>query len=193
MLQSDPASHLGKVPFTLLSCFQFSDGYTENVIAKLLPSAFRRKVIVVAKETNNLTAARWYGIPKQIYDGGLRAATAYRAAPARHPELGEEVVPFVRDARNCCVAGTAEIVQVKPRETPQQHGLSAVAFRASKHWVQCSMKRSGVPYWRWTSLCQCLPVSLKGELGCFQHYVIGLWCRHIYSLGQIGNADETPM
>ena len=55
------------------------------------------------------------------------------------------------------------------------------------------MKRVGLSLRRRTTICQTFPVDLEKKLQSFQRHVIALWKENNFSMGQIGNADETPI
>lgn len=194
--------HRAHRAFSCNSTFEAADAMSSR---SYYTASFKRKVIVVAKETgNNLATARRYGVSEANVQRWMKDADRLQSCSGtrkafsgprkgRHPELEEELLTFVRNARNGCIAVTTEMVQTKAREIARQRGLSAAVFKASKHWVQRFMKRSGLSLRRRTSICQRLPVDFEEKLTSFQRYVIGLRRRHGYCLGQIGNADQTPI
>lgn len=55
------------------------------------------------------------------------------------------------------------------------------------------MKRAGFSLRRRTSITQNLPRDYEEKLLSFQRYVIGLRRERCFLLGQVGNADETPI
>ena len=55
------------------------------------------------------------------------------------------------------------------------------------------MKRAGLSLRRRTTICQKFPVDFEKNLQSFQRYVITLREKKNFLMGQIGNADETPI
>ncbi|KAM7314164.1 hypothetical protein ISCGN_003949 [Ixodes scapularis] len=55
------------------------------------------------------------------------------------------------------------------------------------------MRRSGLCLRRRTSICQRLPDAYEEKLFAFRRYVLSLRREQGYAIGQIGNADQTPV
>ncbi|KAM7293902.1 pogo transposable element with KRAB domain [Ixodes scapularis] len=55
------------------------------------------------------------------------------------------------------------------------------------------MKRKGFSLQRRTGMCQKLPAEFEEKLNAFQRYVLSLRHDNNYQLGQVGNADQTPL
>lgn len=166
---------------------------------------FKRKVIAFANETgNNLATARRFGISEVNVRRWLGNASKLAACSSsrkaftgpqrgRHAELEEDLARYVNEVRSRCVAVTVEMLQMKAREMAHERGISRTVFKASKGWVKRFINRAGFSLRRRTSVCQRLPADFEEKLMSCQRYVIGLRRQHGYGLGQIGNADQTPM
>jgi hypothetical protein len=72
-------------------------------------------------------------------------------------------------------------------------GILWTEFGASRSWVQKFMARKGFSLRRRTSICQKLPPNFEEKLVEFQRFVIRKRQEKGYPLGQIGNADQTPV
>jgi hypothetical protein len=60
-------------------------------------------------------------------------------------------------------------------------------------WVGRSVARRDLTIRRRTTIAQRLPEAYKEKLISFQKYALKLRKQHEYLLGQIGNADQTPV
>ncbi|KAH7935443.1 hypothetical protein HPB52_007592 [Rhipicephalus sanguineus] len=91
------------------------------------------------------------------------------------------------------------LLQAKAREIARDKGIQPEDFKASKHWVSRFMRRAGFSLRRRTSISQKLaapaqlPESYEEHLVAFQRYIIALRKAVPFQLGQIGNADQTPV
>ena len=74
-----------------------------------------------------------------------------------------------------------------------EHGIYRHVFKASRGWVDRFMRRNGLSLQRHTAVCQKLPTEFEEKQGNFQRHVIMLRKRGSFLMGQIGNADETPI
>ncbi|KAM7298529.1 pogo transposable element with KRAB domain [Ixodes scapularis] len=167
-------------------------------------AAFKRKVILVAKETSNLQAQRDFGVDEKIVSRWRKqreqlfnyAATRKSfSGPqrGRHQRVGTEVASFIRAQRAAALPVTTETIQAKARELAKARGVPRTEFKASRGWLQRFMKRFGFSLRRQTSVCQKLPSDFEQKLIEFQRYVIAKRKEKGYLLGQIGNADQTPV
>lgn len=119
---------------------------------------------------------------------------AFRGAKTgRYPALENEVSDFVRERRRNALRVTAEIIQRKANEVARSQNLTRLDFRASRGWVDKFMKRQGFSLRRRTTICQKLPGDFEEKLVNYQKFVISLRKEFNFLLGQIGNADETPI
>lgn len=167
-------------------------------------AAFKRKVIAEAEVTGNCAAGRKFDVPENNVRRWRKQKTSLLACAATRkafrgprkgafPEVEEVLTDFVKERRGRGLAVTADIVQMKAREIARERGIPALKFKASRGWVQKYMKRAGFSLRRRTSVMQKLPGDYEEKLISFQRYVIGLRRDHDFLLGQIGNADETPI
>lgn len=69
---------------------------------------------------------------------------------------------------------------------------SPIWFSAPNSWVRRFMRRKGLSLHRRTFICQKLPEEFEDKPVSFQRYAIRLRQEN-YTLGQMGNADETPI
>ncbi|KAL1465896.1 hypothetical protein MTO96_043068 [Rhipicephalus appendiculatus] len=119
--------------------------------------------------------------------------TSFRGRRAVHPELEDKVADFVREYRARSLPVSAELIRTKAVELACEADLSREEFKGSIYWVRRFMRRKGFALRRRTSICQKLPEGYEDKLIEFQLYVNSLRQQHGYMLGQIGNADETPV
>ncbi|KAL1452370.1 hypothetical protein MTO96_043812 [Rhipicephalus appendiculatus] len=123
----------------------------------------------------------------------VNVKTSFRGRRAVHPELEDKVADFVRAHRARSLPVTSELIRIKAIELARESGLTREQFKGSIYWVRRFMRRKGFALRRRTSICQKLPEAYEDKLVEFQRYVIRLRQQHGYMLGQIGNADETPV
>lgn len=167
-------------------------------------AAFRRKVVLAAESSSNLQAQREYGVDEtnirrwRKQRGQLLNCAATRMAfsgprKGRHHAVEDEVAKFIRTQRAGALPVTTGIIQAKAREVAKARGIPRTTFKASRGWLQRFMKRFGFSLRRRTSVCQKLPGDFEEKLISFQRYVIKKRLEKGYTLGQIGNADQTPV
>lgn len=166
-------------------------------------AGFKRTVIEFAEANGNMAAQRKFGVSeksvrywrnqKQKLSACSTRKTSFRGRRAVHPELEDKVADFVREYRARSLPVTAELIRSKAVELAREAGLSREQFKGSVYWVRRFMRRKGFALRRRTSICQKLPEAYEDKLIDFQRYVIRLRQQHGYMLGQIGNADETPV
>ncbi|KAE8745947.1 hypothetical protein FOCC_FOCC007308 [Frankliniella occidentalis] len=102
---------------------------------------------------------------------------AFRGRKSSSPDLEKTLSDF-----RLCSRWTSPANKKKPFRS----------FEASR-WLQKFMVRHGFSLHRRTSICQKLPADFEEKLVAFQRFVITLRKEIDYLLGQIGNADETPI
>lgn len=164
---------------------------------------FKIMVINHAKISNNCAAARKYGISEANVrrwindEARLKNARSTRKAfsgpqQGRFKEIENEVVDYVREKRKEGMAITRDVIRMKAREVAQQKAIPG-KFKGSNGWCTRMMQRNGLVLRRRTTLAQHLPDAYEEKLTEFQRYVIKLRKQHSYLMGQIGNADETPV
>uniref|UniRef100_A0A6G5A925 Putative pogo transposable element n=1 Tax=Rhipicephalus microplus TaxID=6941 RepID=A0A6G5A925_RHIMP len=166
-------------------------------------AAFKRKVIEFAEVNGNMAAQRQFGVSEKSvrYWRNQKSKlsvcnarkTSFRGRRAVHPELEDKVADFVREYRAKSLPVNAELIRSKAVELAREAGLSKKDFKGSIYWVRRFMRRKGFALRRRTSICQKLPEMYEDKLIEFQLYVNNLRRQHGYMLGQIGNADETPV
>uniref|UniRef100_A0A224YXZ2 Pogo ele1 orf1-h 1e-40-j 4 n=1 Tax=Rhipicephalus zambeziensis TaxID=60191 RepID=A0A224YXZ2_9ACAR len=167
-------------------------------------AAFKRKVVLAAESSSNVQAGRDFGVDEKNvrrWRGQrekLFACAATRMAftgprKGRHPEMETALADFVRTQRAAALPVTTEVLQAKARELSRERGVSAADFKASRGWLQKFMKRFGFSLRRRTSIAQKLPADYEEKLLEFQRFVLRKREARAYPLGQIGNADQTPV
>lgn len=167
-------------------------------------AAFKRKVILEAEVLGNSAAGRKHNVPENNVRRWRKEKEALFSCAATRkafrgprkgvfPELESSLTDFITERRRNCLTVTTEIVQVKARELARARGIPTCEFKASRGWVQRYMKRAGFSLRRRTSVAQKLPQDYEEKLCSFQRYVINLRKKYDFLLGQIGNADETPI
>lgn len=165
---------------------------------------FKLIVIRHAESTNNSVAAQHYGVSEanvrrwRKMKDRLKNANSTRKAfsgpkHGRFIELERTVVEYVREKRNEGLPITVEVIKMKALEVATTLKIVRADFRASRGWCVRMMRRSGLSLRRRTSLAQKLPSDFAEKLTEFQRYVINLRKKHSHLLGQIGNADQTPV
>lgn len=165
---------------------------------------FKRKVIEFAEDNSNHAAAEHFSINRACVIRWRKQKVAIVKSSAtrkkftgpqkgRYPEVEQEVCDFVRRERNKGFAVTADHIRVKALEAAARLGIARSLFRASRGWVDRMMRRNGFSLRRRTTMCQKLPTDFEEKLTKFQRYVLDLRRKTDYALGQIGNADETPV
>lgn len=165
---------------------------------------FKRRVILFAENSNNCAAQREFGVNEKLIRGWrkqrdeLFACSGLRRAfrgptTGRHDALEKELRLYVEEERAKGLHVSCEDIQTKARQLALRGGIGRSAFKASRGWVQKFMRRNGLSLRRRTTICQRLPAEYEERLVAFQRYVIKLRQEHNYLLGQIGNADQTPV
>lgn len=167
-------------------------------------AAFKRKVIWYADQHGNRAAGREYQVhEKCVRRWKLQRVSIFKClstkkcfrGPKRghHPEMEEELVEFIRSQRNQGFPVTSAIIQVKARELARARGIPHATFRASRGWVDRLMRRHGFSLRRRTTIAQKLPADFEHKVVQFQRHVIALRKSRNFLMGQIGNADQTPV
>ena len=111
----------------------------------------------------------------------------------RHLEMDCEVLEFVLERPKNGLPVTSDIIRQKVNEVPTAQNIQRHVFKASRGWVDRFMRRNGLSLWRRTAVCQKLPTDFEENLVNFQQHVIMLRKRGNFLMGQIGDADETPI
>jgi Tc5 transposase DNA-binding domain. len=111
----------------------------------------------------------------------------------RHPDVEVQGLDFVHERRKNGQPVTSDTIRNKAKELTKVLNIPNQEFKASRGWVDRFMKRAGLSLRRRTTICQKFPMDFEKKLQSFQRYVITLRKEKIFSMGQIGNADETPI
>jgi hypothetical protein len=88
---------------------------------------------------------------------------------------------------------TRETIRMKALEIATSLKIPRQDFKASNGWAARFMRRKGLALRRRTTLAKKLPTDYVEKLIAYQRYIINLCRKHDYVLGQMGNADETPV
>lgn len=86
-----------------------------------------------------------------------------------------------------------EDIEMKSRDVATELNIHREEFKVSKKWITNFMKRNGLSLRRRTTVAQKLPESYDEKRLEFRRYVEDLRRRRGFLLGQIGNADQTPV
>uniref|UniRef100_A0A131XQ93 Putative pogo transposable element n=1 Tax=Hyalomma excavatum TaxID=257692 RepID=A0A131XQ93_9ACAR len=171
---------------------------------KQYSAAFKRDVITAAEKIGNSAAGRQFGVTEGSVRGWRRQKEALFACSGKRksfrgpkngafPEIELALTEFVREQRAAHLPVSMELMQVKARELAREKGMSSSDFKASKHWIYRYMCRAGFSLRRRTSISQKLPEAFEELLVSFQRHVNSLRRSRNFQLGQIGNADQTPV
>lgn len=181
---------------------KFSDFKMPAVKRIHYDAAFKRKVIMFAEQKGNRAAERDFGISEcnvRRWRSGKKAIFNCRSTSkaftgpkrGRYPAVDDAVARFVVERRASALPVTRQILQLKALEEAKNQGIGN--FKASFGWCRRFMIRNGFSLRRRTTICQKLPADFDQKLVSFQRYIMQLRKKNQYSLGQIGNADETPI
>lgn len=161
----------------------------------------KRSIIIYAEIHGNRKAARDHGVPESnVRLWRIHRDAIFRCEPRRmnfrgrkplYPNLEVKLVTFILHTRAQALPVTRRILSLKAKEIAEEEGIQH--FKSSEGWVDKFMKRSGFALRRRTSVCQKLPSHFEEKLIEFQRYIIHLRSTYNHALGQIGNADETPV
>lgn len=167
-------------------------------------AAFKRKVILHAEATNNLAAERHYGVSEKcIRSWRQQRDKLFACAGSRmcfrgpkegkYPVVEEEVEKWVKEQREKGLSVSYEDIQGKARCVANELKIARSEFKVSKKWVTNFMRRNGLSLRRRTTVCQKLPDAYEEKKEAFLEFVSELKEQHAFTLGQIGNADQTPV
>lgn len=161
------------------------------------------KVIREAEEIGNRAAGRKYSISescvrdwrkkKEILKSSNKNRRAFRSGIRKFPQVEEQLSSYIQDRRQHGFAISTEIAQLKAAQIAKELQIPNEDFKASRGWLRRFMNRNGLSIRKRTSICQRLPDAYEEKLLAFQRYVIRLREENNFSMGQIGNADETPV
>lgn len=167
-------------------------------------AAFKRAAIVHAEESNNCAAGRKFGVSERVVRQWRKQRDEIFACDAkrrgfrgpksgRFPELEAKLAAYVTELRDRSLLVTCEMVTEKARLFALEAGIPRSRFKASRSWASKFMKRAGFSLRRRTSVCQKLPSAYEEKVLAFHRYFLKLRDSRQYLLGQIGNADQTPV
>uniref|UniRef100_A0A8C4T4I5 DDE-1 domain-containing protein n=1 Tax=Erpetoichthys calabaricus TaxID=27687 RepID=A0A8C4T4I5_ERPCA len=131
---------------------------------------FKIMVANEAERMNNMRASRKYGVPEVNVRLWRKDLTKYMN------EGLKKLVKFVIEKRNEGFPISREVIKFK-----------------AMGWCKRMMKRNCLSLQRQTTLAQKLPGDFSENLLNFQRHIITLCKKHNYNLGNIGNADQTPV
>lgn len=165
---------------------------------------FKRKVIILAETEGNRAASRALGVPESCVRDwrkqrdrifNCKATRKGFSGPqrGRFPVLEDSLADYIKELRINQLPVSSDIVKAKALQLARQYNIPRDRFKASRSWIQKFFKRKGFSLRRRTSICQKLPESYEEKLIAFQRFVINLRLSHDYLLGQMGNADQTPI
>ncbi|KAH6947163.1 hypothetical protein HPB50_017238 [Hyalomma asiaticum] len=166
-------------------------------------AAFKKRVILLAEERGNSSAARHLGLTESTVRSWRECRDCiFQAAPTRKAFRGtknghfakieEDLAEFVRQRRGQFLPANADLVQINARDFAREAGVLHDSFKDSRLWVQKFMGRTRFSLRRRTLICQKLPAEYE-KLIEFQRYVMKMRRERQYPIGQNGNADETAI
>ncbi|XP_072504854.1 pogo transposable element with KRAB domain isoform X1 [Notamacropus eugenii] len=183
----------------IASKFQLSRG-----IRRSYDAGFKLMVVDYAESTNNCQAAKQFGVlEKNVRDWRkvkmqLQNAHAMRRA-FRGPKNGrfalvdQRVAEYVRQRQAKGDPITREAMQLKALEIAQEMNIPEKGFKASLGWCRRMMRRYDLSLRHKVPVPQHLPEDLTEKLITYQRSILALRKTHDYMVGQMGNADETPI
>lgn len=165
---------------------------------------FKLEVIKIAEEENNCAASRRFSVSevcirrwrqqRNLLSEANKQRKAFRGPKkGRFPEIEDALCDYVNLLRSRANPVTAEMLQIKAHELAREKGVPRTSFKASRGWITRFMRRKNFSLRRRTTIAQKLPADYEEKLIRFQRHVIKLRQEKNYFLGQIGNADETPV
>jgi hypothetical protein len=90
-------------------------------------------------------------------------------------------------------AVSMEMLQFEGCRLARKHNIFISEFKVSYGWVSHFMARHDLTIRRRTTIAQRLLEAYEEKPVIFQKFVLKLRKQHEYLLGQIGNADQTPV
>ncbi|KAM7297194.1 Pogo transposable element with KRAB domain [Ixodes scapularis] len=167
-------------------------------------ASFKRKVILYAEEKNNVAAERSFGVSEKCVRGWRQqqdklfacAGTRRSFRGSKHgqyPAVEEAVKEWVSEQRSKSLSVSYDDIEGKAHAVTIELDIDRNEFKISKKWVANFMKRNGLSLRGRTTVCQRLPDAYEEKRLEFHRYVAELQTKNGFMLGQIGNADQTPV
>lgn len=166
-------------------------------------SKFKLQVVLYAQENGNRAAGKKFDVDEKNVRRWIQAKDAlektsqnrqsFRGKKAKYPDLETNLLDYVRKIRKDGFSVSREMMQFEALRIANDMEIPQDEFKASYGWVRRFMARHDLVIRRRTSMAQKLPDAYQEKLLAFQKHVISLRKTHDYSLGAIGNADETPV
>jgi hypothetical protein len=100
---------------------------------------------------------------------------------------------YVINMRKNGFTASMEMLQFKGCRLARKHNIFISEFRVSCGWVRRFVARHDLTIRRRTTITQRLPKAYEEKLVSFQKYALKLRKQHEYLLGQVPNADQTPV
>lgn len=160
--------------------------------------------MVYAKETNNCAAGHKFDVSERVVcqwrlqrskifscDGKRRGFRGPKSG--RFPELEDKLAVYVSEVCDRSLPATCDMVTERAQIIALEAGIPRTQFKASRSWESKFMKRAGFSLRRRTSVCQKLPAAYEEKVLSFHRYFLKLRDSRQYLIGQIGNADQTPV
>lgn len=167
-------------------------------------AAFKRKVILHAESSSNLSAEREFGVSekcvrcwRQQRDKLFACAGSRKSfrgpKEGKYPAIEEAVEKWVSEQRDKGLSVSYEDIQVKARSVASGLEIARSEFKISTKWVTNFMSRNGLSLRRRMTVCQKPPEEYEEKKEAFLNFVSERKAQHAFTLGQIGNADQTPV
>lgn len=164
---------------------------------------FKLKVVAFAIENNNCAAARRFDVSeKLVRDWKKNKSTienmpkkkcALRGKPCQWPDLENVVKEWVFENRQSGYIVTKNSIRLFAHNWGKKNQKNSENFKATNSWCTRFMKRNELVIRQKTKIAQKLPSELDDKIVDFHRFVIGKRREYDFSLGCIGNMDETPM
>jgi hypothetical protein len=159
---------------------------------------FKLMVFKHAEETNNCTVAWKFGVAepnvrrwrkqKELLKGANPFQKAFCGPKhGNFSAVDEKVLEFVLKKRKNVLPVTRETIRMKSLEIATSLKIPQQDFKASNGWAVRFMRCKGLALRRRTTLMQKLPTNYVEKLIAYQPG------KHDHLLGQMDNADETPV
>lgn len=170
-------------------------------------ASLKLKAVARAKETNNLVAAREFGVSeKLIRDWRKKEAElqvmpeskkALRSSPAHFDGMEKDLNDWVLECRRNGHNVTRADIRMRALQLAQEEKHSAAKgiaqFTASGGWCTRFMNRYGLCLHKRTKISQKLPKELDEKVTSFHTFIIKERQKNAIDISNIGNMDETSV